>query len=61
MYVATLFWLWFVVAWIFVLIYGIHPDPTSKSLLVVSLGLVTGSFLEAMRKYLIARHRKNCT
>jgi hypothetical protein len=60
-YVETLFWFWFVVAWIFVLIYGIHPGPTSASLLIVSLGLVAGSFLEATRKYFFARLRKNCT
>jgi len=58
-YVETLFWFWFVVAWVFVLIYGMHPGHTSASLLVVSLGLVAGSFLEAIRKYFFARLRKS--
>ncbi|GHO93645.1 hypothetical protein KSF_036930 [Reticulibacter mediterranei] len=60
-YVETLFWLWFAVSWIFVLIYGIHPGHTSMSLLLISLGLVAGSFLEATRKYFFARHKKSCT
>jgi hypothetical protein len=59
-YVETLFWLWFAIAWVFVLIYEIHPDHTSMSLIVISFGLVAGSFLEATRKYFFVRLRKNC-
>ena len=55
-HVETWFWFWFAVAWIFVLIYEFHPTGhTSKNLSAVGLGLVAGSFVATVRKYILAR------
>ncbi len=54
-HVETWFWFWFVVAWVFVLIYEFHPDQISQNLTVAGLGLVAGSFVATVRKYILAR------